>query len=158
MRIYRDIRFSKDKRPYHTAARLVFWEGHLKRTDNPSYFLYIKPTGSRIYAGLHMFQNPMLTKFRNAVVEEQSGTELQKALDSVQKWGVYKIGGEHYKRIPSGYDPDHPRAEILRYNALWAISPTIETEALYKQELVDICFEHCYKMSPIQQWLVKLQQ
>ena len=31
--------------------------------------------------------------------------------------GGYQLSGEHYKRVPRGYDPEHPHAELLRYNS-----------------------------------------
>ncbi len=76
-------------------------------------------------------------------------------------WGAgdYEVGGEHYKRVPRGYDAEHPRADYLIYNGLWALNLTAVREAdLYKPELVDICFKQCQGMDPIQRWLVKLDQ
>ena len=37
MRIHRDVRFSKDKTPYYTYLRVVFWEGGHKKMENPSF-------------------------------------------------------------------------------------------------------------------------
>lgn len=38
LRIYRDVRFSQDKRPYNPNIRVVFWEGPRKKTENPGFF------------------------------------------------------------------------------------------------------------------------
>ena len=45
LRIYRDIRFSADKTPYHTYLRMVFWQGEGKKTDNPAFLR--QPAGRR---------------------------------------------------------------------------------------------------------------
>ncbi len=37
--------------------------------------------------------------------------------------GGYQLGGEHYKRVPRGYDLEHPHAELLRYSCLTAADP-----------------------------------
>jgi uncharacterized protein (TIGR02453 family) len=158
MRIYRDIRFSKDKRPYHTRIRMVFWEGAGKRTDNPGFFLVFGPTGITVYSGMHMFSKPVLETFRNAVMDDHLGPELQKAIESVQNSGDYVVGGEQYKRIPTGFDPNHPRAYLLLFKGLHAISPKVNPHSLFKPELVDLCFEHCKNMGPLHKWLVKLNE
>jgi uncharacterized protein (DUF2461 family) len=90
------------------------------------------------------------------VVDEQMGTELEVALASVRKAGEYEIGGEHYKRTPRGYDSEHERAQLLRYNGIYAQAQEIDREVLLKPELVDLCLEHCRNMSPLHHWLVKV--
>jgi len=159
MRIYRDTRFSKDKTPYKTNISMAFWEGAGKKMANPGFFFRFEPGGGGAYAGQHVFDKVKLTAFREAVVDDQMGSELEKALEEVGNIGDYDVGCEHYKRVPRGYEADHPRVTYLKYNGLWAVNPTAVKEAdLYLPELVDICFEHCLRMDPIQRWLVKLDQ
>ncbi len=156
MRIYRDTRFSKDKTPYKTNVSMAFWEGAGKKTENPGYFIRIEPAGARVFVGRHSFAKPELAAYRDAVVDETLGAELKSALAAVRGAGNYQTGGEHYKRVPRGYDPQHERSELLRYNGLYAYGPPIGAEHLTTPELVDLCFEHCRDMAPLQRWLVKL--
>jgi uncharacterized protein (TIGR02453 family) len=159
MRIYRDIRFSKDKTPYKTHISMAFWEGSGKKLANPAFLVRFEPGGGGIYAGQHVFDKDKRNVFREAVIDDQMGYELEEALAEVGAFSNYEIGGEHYKRVPRGYDTEHPRADYLKYNGLWAVNPTAVKEAdLYKPELIDICFEQCQRMDPIQRWLVKLDQ
>ena len=111
-----------------------------------------------MYAGMHVFPKALLPAYRDAIVDDTLGAELSGAMDAVRCAGDYEVGGEHYKRVPRGYDPEHGRADLLRYDGLYAISPTIEPALLTKPELVDACFEHCRNMAPIQQWLAKVSQ
>lgn len=157
-RIYRDIRFSKDKTPYNTNVRMVFWEGEGKKTENPGYFVSVEPGGARVLAGLWVFPKPLLTAYRDAVVDEGMGEELEEALKLVEGWGSYEIGGKHYKRVPRGYDAGHTRAELLKYNGLYAHSGEIERQVIVGPELVEVCFEHCQRMAPLQQWIVKARE
>jgi uncharacterized protein (TIGR02453 family) len=156
-RIYRDIRFSKDKSPYNTAFRALFWEGKSKKGDSPGFFFGMDHTGARIYSGLHMFSKELLTVYREAVADEDQGSKLEKALSSVKGAGAYEVGGKHYKRVPSGYDPEHKRAELLLYNGLHALSSPIEPQVLLTGELIDACLDHCRKMLPIHEWLIGIQ-
>lgn len=157
MRIYRDTRFSEDKTPYKTNISMSFWEGTGKKMANPGFFLRFGPSGGGIYVGQHAFDKAKLAVYRDAVVDERLGSELVQAVASVARLSGCEVGGEHYKRVPGGYDSAHPRADYLKYNGLWVVNSTaVQEAALYQPELVDICFEQCRQMAPIQRWLVKL--
>ncbi len=158
MRIYRDLRFSKDKTPYNPNLRVVFWEGAGKRTENPGFFFGMDAGGAVLYGGMHTFTKPLLRAYQDAVAEDELGTQLEAALASVRSAGDYPVGGEQYKRVPRGYDPAHPRADRLRYKGLHVRSPLIQSDALTTPELVDICFEHCHNMAPLHHWLVRVNQ
>ena len=159
LRIYRDVRFSKDKTPYNPNVRVVFWEGQGKRMENPSFFVRIQPDGVSLYAGLHVFPKPYLTAYREAVIDEALGAELEAAMAAVRGAGAYTLGGEHYKRVPRGYETGHPRADLLRYSGLWAhTAASIDAALITTPRLLDACFEHCLKMAPLHHWLVKVRQ
>jgi uncharacterized protein (TIGR02453 family) len=158
LRIYRDLRFSKDKRPYNTRVRLVFWEGQRKKMENPGFFVGIDPGGVGLFAGMHVFPKPFLNAYRDAIVDETLGEELEAVLASVRSSGAYEIGGEHYKRVPRGYDAAHPRAGLLRHNGLYAHARAIGPETIPTPELVEACYAHLRNMAPLQQWLVKVGQ
>ncbi len=157
MRIYRDLRFTKDKRPYKTYLGIRFWEGASKK-GGPGFHVGIEPEGARVYSGIHMFPKPLLTAYRDAVGQEKQGRALEKALAKVTSSGRYEIGGEHYQRVPRGFDAEHPRADLLRHNALWALSPTIDVDVITRPHFAQECFEHCLNMAPLHHWLVKLDQ
>lgn len=157
MRIYRDTRFSKDKTPYKEYVGIVFWEGVGKKTENPAFYLGLSGSGAGIHVGMHGFPKPMLAAYRQAVVDDRLGEELVEAVTAVQSAG-YTVGGEHYKRVPRGFDADHPRANWLRYAALFASSENIPVNIVTSDSFMDVCFDHFEKMAPIQRWLVKVAQ
>ena len=156
LRIYRDLRFSVDRRPYNTRLRIVFWEGDRKKMENPGFYVGIDPSGVGAFSGIHGFAKPFLTAYREAVADDALGTELEAALRSVRDAGQYEIGGEHYKRVPRPYDAAHARADLLRYNGLYAHAQAIGPELITTPALVEVCFEHLRNMAPMQQWLVKV--
>ncbi len=156
MRIYRDIRFSKDKTPYKTNLGIVFWEGKRKKTESPAFYFHMDASGAAIYSGLYTFPEPVLPVYHDAVVDERLGTELESAIASVKSAGDYEIGGQHYTRVPKGYDSAHPRADLLRYNGLHARSPLIDAGTISSPRLVEVAFEHCRNMLPLHNWVVKV--
>ncbi|UCE09701.1 MAG: DUF2461 domain-containing protein [Candidatus Thorarchaeota archaeon] len=156
MRIYRDIRFSKDKRPYYDYLRTIFWEGIGKKTENPGFMFWMSSEEGGIYGGLHVFPKPLLATYREAVDHEIMGPALEKAVSKVSSKEGYTVGKEHFKKVPGGYDPDHKRAALLKYNGLYSIGPSIQKPVLTRPDLVDEVFEQCKKMTPIYKWLNKL--
>jgi len=158
MRIYRDVRFSKDKQPYKTNIGMLFWEGPRKKAENPTFGFQFGTFGVGLYAGQWTFPKETLPKYREAVVDDEWGAELEDVIAEVEGAGTYTVEGDKYKRVPSGYDADHPRVELLKYKGLHVSSPKLEYDVLFSAELVDILFEHCQKMAPLQQWLVRLDR
>ena len=156
MRIYRDVRFSKDKSPYHTYMRLRFWEGKGKAKENPGIFIRIDGNEAGIHVGVHGFLKEHLKAYRDAVINESLGASLEKSIKKVASSGDYVIGGEHYKRTPRGYPDDHPRKNLLLHNTLYVSSPKIGADVITSRTFLDTCFEHARVMLPIHRWLVDL--
>ena len=155
MRIYRDIRFSKDKTPYKTHIGINFWEGPQKK-GSPGFHFFMDTEGAAFYGGYHVFPKEYLTAYRDSVASERSGENLRKALDKMVKNKGFEFGGEQLKRVPPGYDKESLRGDLLRYKGLYASSPQIGAEELGSPDLVDSCFERCVNMSPLHHWLVKV--
>jgi uncharacterized protein (TIGR02453 family) len=157
MRIYRDIRFSKDKTPYYTYLRFRFWDGPNKK-ENPGIFFWLDDNEAGLHVGMHSFPKAFLHSYREAVSDDKLGAELEDVVQQIKGAGAYEFGEPHYKKVPRGFDPDHPRAELLRYNTFYSSSPKIKKSILSKPELVDNCLEHIEKMFPLHHWLVKVQK
>ena len=157
-RIYRDVRFSQDKTPYNTNLNGFFWQGAGKKTESPAFGFRLEADGLGLMAGQFGFPKSVLQKFRDAVADDTLGPELAQIVTDVKAAGDYEVLGEHYKRVPRGYDPDHPRADLLRYAGLYAHPPRIEGAVLTSRAIVDRCVEHFQAMAPIQQWLVKISR
>jgi uncharacterized protein (TIGR02453 family) len=158
MRIYRDIRFSKDKTPYKTNLGIAFAPGGKKKTESPGFYFHMEADHAVIYTGLPMLSKEALAAYRDAVADDKLGKELERALASIRRAGKYEIGGEQSKRVPTGYDPEHMRADLLRYKGLYARSPSIKPAVLTSRQLVDVCFEHCRVMLPLQRWFAKVDR
>jgi uncharacterized protein (TIGR02453 family) len=156
MRIYRDVRFSKDKTPFNTNVRLVFWEGPSRKAMLSGFHVRLDASGGGVYVGRWHFDRAELDAFRDAVVDEELGSSLEDTIEVVRAAGAYTVGGEHYKRVPRGYDKDHPRSDLLRYNGLWAHTSDLDPAVITRPELVPTALEHCRNMAPLHNWIVRV--
>jgi uncharacterized protein (TIGR02453 family) len=154
-RIYRDVRFSKDKSPYKTNLGIWFWEGTLPRKECSGFYFHLEPPTLMLAAGAYQFGKEMLAGYRESVVHPEYGKQLADAIDEVTD-GPYTIGGKHYKRVPRGFDPDDENSDLLLYNSLYAATEIGIPDDLYTPGLVDFCANKYRDMSPIHKWLVKL--
>ena len=105
--------------------------------------------------GIFKFPPAMLTAYREAVHDDREGAVLEDILETVRRAGHYEIAGEHYRRVPSEYDPNHRRADLLRYDGLYAFAPRLAVSDMLTPALVDLCYTHFQQMAPIYPWLMK---
>ena len=155
MRIYRDIRFAKDKTPYKTNLGIIFWEGAGKKTENPGFYFHVTPHELGLFCGVHTFTKEKLILYRKAVDNERIGEELSQITSAVMAAGC-QIGGDQYKRVPTGFEPDHPRAELMKFKGLHTSISDLDPELITKPEFMDYTFEQWRKMAPLHHWLVNL--
>jgi len=107
-RIYRDVRFSKDKSPYKTHAGLHFTHRvNDEKVHAPGFYLHLEPGDSGAWGGVWQPPTPDLHAIREAIA------------DDPKKWAKLTKGferhGDRLQRVPSGFDKDHPAAEELKW-------------------------------------------
>ncbi len=153
-RIYRDIRFSKDKTPYKTHLGIFLWEGEGPKMECPGFYFHLEPPNLFLGGGIYIFSKPLLEQFRRSVIHPVHGPELDEAVACVAE--RFNIGGRYFKRTPRGYDPGHPLADFLLNNGLtgWVEEPI--PEALYSGALLDHCLKIFEGMVPLHRWLLKM--
>ena len=152
-RIYRDTRFSEDKTPYKTHIDMAFWVGEDKKSSPSLFGVRIEGRGGTVLAGHYRFGDEFKSRYQNALDEARGGA-LQSHLEDLRNVG-YTLEGEQYKRVPAGYESNHPREGLLRRKGLYALSPTIPPDVLTRPELVQVVFDRCLTMAPLHHWLVK---
>lgn len=152
-RINRDIRFSKDKRPYKEHLGLWFWHGERRQWDVPGFWFELTPEQVQLGVGIYMLQGEALDSFRQSVIHPRSGRALLAAIAAVRKKGDYEIGGKTRKLMPRGFEADADRAEYLLYEGLY-VSTSLPVAAASEPDFVDICVKHYGNMWPIGKWLL----
>jgi uncharacterized protein (TIGR02453 family) len=153
MRINRDVRFSKDKRPYKTHLDFWFWHGEKKGWNCPGFYLRITPETVFIGTGMHQFDKDMLDSYRHAVVLPRSGKALQAAIAKVQAAGDYEIGEKTRKKPPRGFEVDPDRVELLLHEGLTA-TKTLPASVAYQTGFVDLCATHLAATWPVGAWIL----
>ena len=111
-RIYRDVRFSKDKTPYKTHFGLT-WH-RTKPLYRGGYYLHLSPGNNFLACGFWDPNPADLKRIRQEIDmdgEEYRAILNDKAFKSV--WG--ELQGEAVKTAPKGYAKDHPHIDLLRY-------------------------------------------
>jgi uncharacterized protein (TIGR02453 family) len=153
MRQYRDVRFSADKSPYKTNVAMMFVPSGRKKMESAGFGLQITPDQVDVMAGQFSFSKEELATYREAVLTDKLGKALETAVAQVQQAGAYTIEGATYKRIPSGYDVNHPRAEWLKFTGLHVFAPTLSLEVAQTPALADIIVTHFVSMAPVYHWI-----
>ncbi len=157
-RMPRDTRFSKDKTPYKTHLDLWFQHGAGRTQTSlfgvtPGFFLRLFHDRVCMGGGTHGFDKPTLAAFRDAVADDATGPALEAAIAEVRAAGDYEIGQPHYKRVPRGFDPEHPRAELLKYNAVWGMAEIPVPPEAHGAEFVDYVHAAYLDCAPLVRWI-----
>jgi uncharacterized protein (TIGR02453 family) len=158
LRINRDTRFSADKRPYKDHLDLFFWKGDAKGWDRPGVFLRLQPDDEGlpkliVGVGMHGFADETLAKYRAAVADPVTGAALEAAVAEVTARGGHTVGGEHYKRVPKGFDADHPRARWLKHSGLHAGWEGPAPASLESAKFLDFCEGVARDAMPVLRWI-----
>lgn len=157
MRINRDIRFSPDKRPYKENVGIVFWIGDGKKVEQPGFYFHLGIEESFFYGGQHVFPKPLLQGYRNAVDHDHAGPRLETILQTLAENDLPIIEEPAYKRVPRGFDPDHPRAKLLRYAGL-GVARYLSGDELASPDLVRSLTATAEAMKPLLLWLLSVPE
>ena len=123
-RIYRDVRFSKDKSPYKTNLGASFpWVGdasgdggarsHDANVHSSGGYFHLSPGEIFVGGGIWHPERPWLESFRRRVIDEPG--RIRKLADEPGFKATFgSLGGDSLVRVPSGFPPDHPEAELLK--------------------------------------------
>ncbi len=152
MRIHRDTRFSKDKKPYKDHLDLFFWSGEEKGWDKSGFFFRLAPAQLWLGAGMHGFTPEVLARYRAAVLDAKKGAALARVVGKLRESG-HEVGGETYKKTPRGVDPEHPRAALLKHSGLHASWVGKHPKELGTAGLVDFVGGVFKAVAPLHAWL-----
>jgi uncharacterized protein (TIGR02453 family) len=146
-RIHRDTRFSKDKSPYKTNIGMHFRHERAKDAHTPGYYLHLSPGEVFAGGGIWHPDTPTLTAIRQAIVDDPDrwsrATQLGEGLE---------LGGDKLKRVPTGFDKEHPHAEDLKRKDYFAWV-TLSEEAATAPRFLDRYTRVCASAAPLMRFL-----
>jgi uncharacterized protein (TIGR02453 family) len=120
-RIYRDVRFSKEKTPFKNNFGAYICKGG-KNSDWAGYYFHLEPSESFIAGGKYQPQGPALKAIREAIFYEPENFRAILEKPSFKKH-FPAIMGETLKTAPQGYPKDHPDIDLLKYKAYAVYQP-----------------------------------
>ncbi len=134
MRIYRDTRFAKDKRPYKTNLGIQFRHERGKDIHAPGFYVHLEPASVFLGAGMWRPDATGLAGIRRGIDLHPEGWHKARAAKAFTR--TWELGGDSLKRAPRGYDEDHPQIEDLKRKDFIA-TRSLATDRLYQPRLLD---------------------
>jgi uncharacterized protein (TIGR02453 family) len=137
-RIYRDTRFSSDKRPLKTNVAAHFPSRKFPKGEGAGLYVEVAPQWVWMGGGIYMPSSSELNAIRAVIAEDHRRFRRVVTAPAFRR-AVGELSGEQLTRVPRGYAKDHPAAEYLRrrqfiggreYPAHFAVSPRFYSELL----------------------------
>ena len=151
-RIYRDMRFSKDKTPYKTGAGLHFRHKRGKDVHAPGYYLHLEP--GEVFAGCGIWKpnTETVNKIRRKIAEHP---DMWLAILEDKKFNkTFTLGGDSLIRPPKGFDPDHALIEDLKRKDYLA-SIVLNEKIVCQPDFLDYYVELCTIAAPFMEFLTR---
>ena len=148
-RPYRDVRFSHDKTPYKTH------QGAVVNPDGRgagAWYVQVSADGLMVAGGCWRLESDQVARYRRAVADDVQGPRLQAEVDRLAGAG-WTIGGERLVRVPSGFDPDGDRADLLRNKSLHASRHWEPVDWLHDRRALDEVRTSWRDLTALNAWL-----
>lgn len=152
-RIYRDTRFSKDKRPYKENVGCQFRHSAGKDVHAPGFYVHIQPGNCFAGGGIWLPPTQVLGKIRNAIDRKQEEWRAVRAFIDKCENITYRES-ERLKRPPRGFDADHPLVEDLKQKSFFA-GRNFSDDELTSPDFIDE-IEHTFSdLSPLMRFVTE---
>jgi uncharacterized protein (TIGR02453 family) len=146
-RIYRDTRFSSDKRPYKT--HVAAWWSHqgLDKTSGAGYYFHVSAKEVIIAAGAYMPEKDQLAAIRNWLLENH--TKFRKLLQSPAVRRTFtEFEGNALTRPPKGFPADHAGLDLIQCRQ-WGLSATLPATVALKPDIAAVIIRHFKLAAPV---------
>ena len=158
-RIYRDLRFSKDKTPYKTSMSASVPSRPAGEGQGPGvatgFYVNVGPAGLYTASGLYHPDRPVLERVRAAIADPDTGPELEAILRRAAGKGL-EPWLDPLQRMPKAWPPDHPRAGLLKARSLVLNRQHERAPWLQTAELLDHLVADWKAMIPFNRWLERV--
>lgn len=120
MRVHRDVRFGKDKRPYKTNIGIQFRHTQGKDVHAPGFYVHLEPKECFLGVGIWHPDAPALARIRTAIAEN-SAAWIKASRD--QKFSrTFELAGDSLANAPRGYAKNHPLLQDLKRKDFIAVA------------------------------------
>ena len=154
-KIYRDVRFSKDKTPMKSKIGLLFWQGSGHRMQSSSFYMHYTADDYFIASGIRNFKAPMLKTYREYLLNEKNRDKLHQILEELKSKG-YLIADAKFKRVPKIFTGDESHIYLTLFNSMFSYIEFKINEEFYKEEFINKAFKIYDDMKDIQEWVYEM--
>jgi uncharacterized protein (TIGR02453 family) len=158
-RIYRDVRFSKDKSPYKTHAAAWFKHqnsaqgvGSEAHGAGAGYYFHLEPGASFIGGGIWMPPRPTLNRLRDSIAAKPKEFEQTIGAPAFRRRFGNLSEESMLTRLPRGFTPGHPAEKWLRYQSFTAGADLTDADVQHRK-MVDKIEKDFRTMLPFVRWL-----
>jgi uncharacterized protein (TIGR02453 family) len=153
-RIYRDVRFSHDKSPYKTNVAASFPWADTDGNSGVGGYFHLSPGEAYVGAGMWHPEPARLAAFRAAVVADP--VAIRGLLSTAEFTSTFgEVGGDRLKRMPSGFPPDHPEAELLKLKDV-TFGQALSDDEVERTDLPDRIVRTLAAATPVLRFLATL--
>lgn len=150
-RVYRDTRFSPDKTPYKTHVAAIFPRRGLDKHACAALYFSVSPETFEIAGGVYMPTPDELRAIRLHLVDHHQ--ELRRILRGrALRTLMGELMGAELARVPKGFDPDHPSADLVRCKQ-WLLDIQLDPEVATTPQLYDELVKRFRAMTPFVEFL-----
>lgn len=154
-KIYRDVRFSKDKTPMKSKIGLLFWQGLGHRMQSSSFYMHYDKDEYFIASGIRNFKPPLLKTYREYIKIEKNRVELHNILEDLKSKG-YLLPEPKFKRVPQGFDKNSSHIYLSLYGAMFAYKQYPIDNTFFSIEILDLSFKIYDDMRALQKWVYEM--
>ena len=151
-RIYRDVRFSRDKSPYKTHAGIQFRHEAGKNAHAPGFYLHLEPGSVFVGCGVWRPGGPALRRIREAI-DEDPDAWLEASRDKGFR-ASFALSGDSLIRAPRGFSVAHPLIVDLRRKDFIGVSK-LDEKTVTSAGFLDGFTRLCRAAAPFQRWLCR---
>ena len=147
MRIYRDIRFSKNKQPYKTHVSAWWVREGLEKTSGGGFYFHMSPEEVFVAAGVYMPEREQLLAIRRYLAEHHE--EFRRLMKAKKlRTLMTEFDGASLTRAPKGFPEDHPAIDLLK-NRQWGVSSRLPGDTATKASLGKVVVERFKAAAPV---------
>ncbi len=153
-RIYRDVRFSKDKSLFRDIMWVVFTRGR-REYSSPGFFFELSPGGFRYGCGYCEASTASMVSARKLIIDGDK--DFKKALRVYEKQDVFRLEGELYKRSRYPEQPENLRNWLDR-KGMGFIHASSDFDLLFSDGLADVLADGFKLLEPVYDFLLKTEE
>lgn len=150
MRVYRDIRFSKDKSPFKSFVGIHFRHAAGKDAHAPGFYFHIDIDEVFLGAGIWRPEPAVLDQIRFAIDDDQK--RWSKIVDNKKLNQNFRFDGESLKRPPKNYDATHPLIDDLKRRDHFLLA-TVQQGEFTSPRVIDYVAEKFRQTLPYMRFL-----